>query len=143
MKRITIAIDDEVYEKWLRMKGTKSWYKFFEEAIKRLEENENVPVETVCKGVKKVCKCLSEMTEGCLRERPILKFCAEEYEQSDLIRILIMVMAQLEGRQKGIDKWIMSLAKVLILDVVSGDSEDAQRVLRELCSISTSSRGVP
>jgi len=140
VKRITITVDDEVYEEWLRLKGSKSWFKFFKEAIERLEETESVPLETVCKNVKRLCECLSEVATECPREGAILRFCAEKHDTNDLTRILIMIMAHLEANQKGVDKWLMSLAKVLILDIVSGDMDDVQRVLREICSISSPSR---
>jgi len=139
VKRITIVLNDEDYEKWKSMKGSKSWYEFFNELVSQ-KEGECLSKKTVCDGLRSVCDSLSKLASGCKREEILLKLCSGVEERVYLIRAFALITNILEEKLDGVNRWLAILAKSLIIDLVNGDIESVKRELKEICSISIPSR---
>jgi len=142
VKRITITLDDDEFEHWKVLKGSKSWHDFFKSLVELSEESECISKESLCDYVKKQCELLVELAKmGCLgREEALLRLCAGSNDVKDLLRAFIVVTNALVSKLTGVNKWIALLARSLILDVVQGNAEGIKRGLEELCSISTPSQ---
>ena len=142
VKRITMTLDDDEFERWKALKGSKSWHDFFKSLVELSEEAECVSKESLCDYVKKQCELLVELAKmGCLgREEALLRLCAGGDDAKDLLRAFIVVTNALVSKLTGVNKWIALLARALILDVVQGNTEGIRRGLEELCSISTPSQ---
>jgi len=142
VKRITITLDDDEFEQWKALKGSKSWHDFFKSLVELSGEGECVPKGPLCDHVKKQCELLVELARmGCLgREEALLRLCAGSDDIKDLLRAFIVITNALEIKLSGINRWIALLARSLILDVVQGNTEGVKQGLEELCSISAPSQ---
>ena len=139
VKRITLTLDDDLFEEWKARKGSKTWVEFVKDLIERVDECQRGREVSLCDDVRKLCKTLSEISKPCSRENVLLKICSGEEDTKDLVRLFVIVTNAIEERLEGRSRWLATLAKVLILDLVQGDVEDAYRVLKEICSISSPS----
>jgi len=142
VKRITITLDDDVFEDWKARKGSRSWFEFFEDLIKRSDETECISQDSVRSGIQNLCESLSKMAAllSSGREESLLRICAGKEDVRDLVRAFLIITNALEEKLDGINRWLATMAKVLILDLIQGNVDDAYQTIREMCSISNPSQ---
>jgi predicted CopG family antitoxin len=138
VKRITITLDDNEFEKWKNIKGKRSWYEFFKELIKSKEESEAIPSEILRDELRKLCIDLADLASTCptcSREEVLLRFCSDHEKDLDVVlRVFVIVTNVLEDLLDEYRAWVVRLLKATIIEVCKGDVEAAKELLDEVCS---------
>lgn len=142
VKRITITLDDDVFEYWKARKGSRSWFEFFRDLVERADESECISQDLVRLSIQDICESMSKMAallhSG--REESLLRICAGKEDMRDLMRVFLIVTNAIEEKLEGVNRWLATMAKMLILDLVQGNAEGAYQTIREMCSIASSSQ---
>lgn len=139
VKRITITLNDDEFEKWKMIKGKKSWYEFFRELIKFKEETESIPPEAIKDQLLRLCSDLAELASTCSpvcgREEMLLRFCSDSRADRDVVlRAFAIVSNALENLLDEYSSWVVRLLKAAIIEVSKGDIKGAKELLDEVCS---------
>ena len=139
VKRITVTLDEDEFERWKSLKGKKSWYEFFKELINNLEESENVSSDTVRHHLTKLCADLADLAASCSypcnREEVLLRVCSgREADKRLLLQAFVIISNALENLLDEYSSWLVRLLKAIIVEVVRGDVRGVKELLDELCS---------